>query len=299
MNIKNAFTIEYSVILFFLVLVTAFTSWYFGFVNTKKILGLLVSLVGLHLAFTAYFKASELWDSWLVYSITDRCITWETQLNKTHRIVTPYYINQGGDALAYEDLTKMYRELKSNDEKKRLLKKQLEKVYENVISAKKDYVDVDLDSYFDKENKLHFDTNGYGKRIQTSEMFYPKSIVGQLKHPTYWMTRAKCAILLRSENSLKEFNSSKLKFEMLMKDFSPEDMFENLVSLIKEDYSLLVRKEALETYIFWACNNKECERNFKNDKIFYFNKIDQHWRSNKTPIIEKFKKRTGVEVQYE
>ncbi len=286
-------------IFFILVFIFIPSAYYWKIELFKSLIGTALAVLGLYIAIVAYNKVYSLGDEWLIYNIADRSIAWETRLDKLQGQgrISPVFINQGGDAIAYENLVKKYIASRKDEELREHIAQQLNKIYDNIESTDStqffQYASVNLDENFDLNKDFNWlELNG--TRYQTNELFLPKSIVGQLNHKIFWMTRAQCARYLREEKTFKEFTGDKLKREKLLADFDPENMFKELVFVIENDYSLVVRKEALNTYLYWACENNECKLPLINDGVYYFNKISKHWFDKKSEILKKFQARIGL-----
>ena len=75
-------------------------------------------------------------------------------------------------------------------------------------------------------------------------------------------------------------------------------MYEKLVSLIRKDFSLSVRKTALDTFAFWACledgSKDDCRSEFVSNNIFNFDIDAERWRKE---IIENFNKTLGLDIE--
>ena len=259
------------------------------------ILPTILALIGLYIVIAVFYEASGIADQWFIYNIADRAIAWETVIDRIgpfQQITSPRFVNQGGDAIAYENLLMMYRKSGKDDELHDRLKQQLNKIFDNVESTDSrdffKYVSVYLDGGFDPNNDFKWPIIPGGQRIQDKTIFWPRSIIGQLHHTIYWMTRAQCACLLREEQSFKNFSGDKAKRKKLLADFDPSEMFQAVVSVINEDYSLVVRKEALKTYIYWVCSDEACKSHFINDRIYYFDEVPKHWKDNKAEILKNF-----------
>ena len=282
---------------FFLTFVFIPSAYYWKIKLFKSLVGSAIGLLGIYIAILAFSKVYGLADAWLTYSIADRSMAWETRLDEARRRISPVFINQGGDAIAYENLVKKFLQLKDKDEAYNSIKQQLNKIYDNIESTDNPqffkYTLINLDKGFDVNNDLGW-LKIDGTKYQTNEIFLPKSIVGQLGHGIFWMTRAQCARFLREEKSFKEFVTNNSKREKLLADFKPENMFKKLIDVIENDYSLVVRKEALNTYLFWACKTDECKATLIDDGIYYFDKVSKHWSDNEPEILSYFKTRIGL-----
>ena len=267
------------------------------------------ALFTLLIAYAVYIKASDFLNISALFQVSDRCLVQDIKINEESGAVYPIFINQGGDALAYEELVRDYNE--NNTELKERYGKQLLKIADNITSS---------DQYFQgpyflvcrNRNKGSWEFNTLGKvdmcwGMGTEEWdeFDVPNVIEQVRHPTFWLTRAKAAKLLQNVKylkSIKIINKANLK---RLKDYGVEKMFENLIWNIRFHNSLIVRKISLDTYKLWACMDgvekgedgnlqKSCMK-FNRYDIYEFTKFSNHWEKYKDGILKNFKRNIGLE----
>jgi len=257
---------------------------------------LLITLLTTLLAFGAYIKVSHTLDTWLVLEISDRCMATE---NRTKNgIITPFSINEGGNATAYMELVKIYGEAKKDSDLKEMVRNQLGQIHDNVERAIS-YVTVQISAY--NNTKWEYKENHKGlayKKIEAINDFDVTSIIKQLLEPNYWQTRLTSAKYLREIQYLKEIKNNEHNLELLKgKDYA-KLMFNNLIDGITEDRSLSSRKAALDTFVLWAClyegNDSDCKSKFMPGATYNFDFNTTIW---KTKIIENFNKTLGLDKE--
>lgn len=270
----------------------------FKSVSNKEKRDFIIGILTFMIAYLAYFKANEFLDTWLLFQISDRCLAANIKINEETGRIYPVFINQGGDSLAYESLVGKYNDSIDKNLKNKMAKHLL-KIYENIAS---------VENYFQEEYFTVNRTNHKGSwtfnrewPFETWDEFDIPNVIEQLRHPTYWTTRARCAKLLQNAEYLKDKKGVNKENLGRLKDYDWARMFDNLIKNIQGDYSLIVRKESLDTYKLWVCSvlkdnvsKQKCENKFVSDNIYHFESAVEDWQKNRTKIVGEFKRNSGI-----
>jgi hypothetical protein len=253
------------------------------------------AVLTLCVAWAVYMKAISLLEINSLHQISDRCLATrlkEDVLENGVRLVHPDLINDGGDAIAYEQLVKNYKD--SSGDLKREIRKYLTRINGNLDSAEATFPKMQVQR--PPESKW------YPKSIDEN---YPdfniKNVIEQTQHGTYWMTRAESVRLLRNKNYILNYNKlpqSNRDILNSLKDWEAV-LFGNIIKRVAIDNSLIVRKMALDTYKQLVCDedSKECKfqcKGFIEEDIYYFDRAVQHWEKNKIEILESFRKKIAI-----
>lgn len=262
------------------------------------------ALFTLLIAYTAYVKANDFWERSILFQMSDRCLVKDIKLNDETGRIYPIFINQGGDALAYEELVRQYN--KSGGEFREAIQKVLLKIHNNIQYSDEDF----RKEYFEVCRSLNkgawtfnvsADTNRcWGAGAEKWDEFDVPNVVSQVRHMTFWTTRARSAKLLQNLDYLKDKRNFNEANWQKLKEYMWEAMFQKLVENISSDSSLIVRKISLDTYKLWVCLDKNgqekqlCENRFILDNVYNFEVAVEDWENNKPEILSNFKRNIGL-----
>ena len=254
-----------------------------------------LTLVAIWIAYAAYVRAVDFLDTSSLPQLSDRCLASRLKDDevivegKKVRMTYPSSINEGGDAYAYEELIKIYIRSKGNF--KEDVRRYLAKISHNLASARTYFQGVGV--HRSSNRSWQYSKTGVNEEFDEYDV---SNVIDQLNEPNYWVTRATCAIFLRNDKYLKSIKDFPEQNRNRLKDYNWAKLFDNLVSNVSSDSSLMVRKISLDTYQFWACNNEVgvgCHEFIKND-VYYFDRVVEHWKQNRETIVQKFKKSIGL-----
>jgi len=288
--IKDLPWVDYIMIFYFSAFITEYLLTFFKKPDLPP-----VGIFALLLTYVAFRKAVSFIEMDGLFKISDRCLTigLATEINgngnklsEKNWIVYPDFINDGGDAFAYEILVGRYR--KSSGVLKNNIKNQLLRIYENTGSAQpyfKQFGEVRIRREPDSqwEPKLEYEAH---------DQFNIITIISQLNHRTYWQTRATCLSFIKNDldkNYIKNLSKNNLELLKAYKNNDigwEEKLFDNLMRAIEHDSSLIVRVIAFSIYLRLA---KVGAGEFIKDHIYCFAAIIKHWGEHRLDIIKQFK----------
>jgi len=256
----------------------------------------LAVLLSFSLAFGVYKNVSYLMDTWLVFQISNKCYATGSKIEDN--VVTPSLINEGGNVSAYIELVRSYNRTKESSPLKKVIKNQLDFIYNNVKRAQR-YAEIGL--WHEKNTKWKHKeiwVNKQGKKTERNNDFDVRNIILQLEEPNYWRTRLTAAKYLINKKYLKEVRQNKANLELLEGGNYAVLMYKKLMGLIERDPSLIVRVTALDTFVFWACSGDDvddsCRSNFISDRIYNFDVIGKNWKED---IVKNFNETIGLKTE--
>jgi len=128
--------------------------------------------------------------------------------------------------------------------------------------------------------------------------FFYRSIIAQLRESNYWLTRLTSSKYLTEKQYIEKVKNNKENLGLLRDRDYAKSMYKNLVSLIEKDPSLSVRKSALDTFAFWACqedkDENSCRSKFTPDSIYNFDVSGEQWKKE---IVDNFNKTIGLRIE--
>ena len=263
------------------------------------------ALFTLLIAYVVYVKANDFVDRSVLFQFSDRCLAEDIKINDENGRIYPIFINQGGDALSYEELIRQYNS--SRGELRNSVQKVLLKIYNNIETSdenfKEEYFEVCRSKGLWTFNTPANSVSCGGAGVETWAEFDVPNVISQVPSPDmlYWTTRARSAKLLQNLDYLKDKKNFHEANWQNLRDYEWATMFQNLTKNISSDPSLIVRKISLDTYKLWVCLDHKsdqekllCEERFVSDNIYHFESAIQDWQSNKIEILDNFKKNIGL-----
>ncbi|MCD4779489.1 MAG: hypothetical protein K8S27_02920 [Candidatus Omnitrophica bacterium] len=261
--------------------------------KSERIKKFTIAIFSLLMAYLAYINVGNFLDEWLLFQLSDRCLVSSIKIDEKNRQIYPVFINQGGDAFAYNELVQKLN--KTNDKK---LQQQLLKIYQG-MSIAEDVFDKNSITVNRTNNKGSWTFNNPNPFDELKNDFDVFNIIDQVRHIKFWTTSAQCAKFLQNDEYLrdkKNFNKDNIA---RLREYDWEKMFKNLTCNIENHPSLMVRKICTDTYMLWACpdgkKRTNCEDMIFKDKIYYFDNAIIHWKKNRKKILNNFHKNIGVD----
>ena len=265
--------------------------------RSERIKKFTIAIFSLLMAYLAYINVGNFLDEWLLFQLSDRCLVSSIKIDEKNRQIYPVFINQGGDAFAYNELVQKLNRTKNKNIRKKL-KQQLLKIYQG-MSIAEDVFDKNLITVNRTNNKGSWTFNNPNSFYELNNDFDVFNIIDQVRHIKFWTTSAQCAKFLQNDEYLKDkknFNNDNIS---RLREYDWEKMFKNLTYNIGNHPSLMVRKISTDTYTLWACpdgkKKASCEDKIFNNKIYYFNNAITHWEKNRKKILNNFHQNIGVD----